>query len=68
MNMIEFGIACKPLNEVYKMLFGIIPTPADFSCAREEYLTALNKAVAEQQPIESFLEYAPVPSNDRYDY
>lgn len=68
MDMIEFGMACKPLNREYKVLFGTIPTPSNYACTREEYYSALQKAIAEGKPITEYLDNIVQQNDDIYDY
>lgn len=68
MNHIEFSKICRPLNEQYKKLFGVVPTPADYACNREQYLTALQKAIFEKRELSEYLDSAPVLDCSRYSY
>lgn len=68
MDQIAFGKMCRPLNEQYKELFGVVPTPVDYACNRDEYLAALKSAVTEKRRLSEFLTAAPPPDFSRYDY
>ena len=68
MYYIEFSKACQPLNKEYKKLFGTVPTPNDYECNCEQYLEALKKAIAEQNPLDKYLKKAAVPDSSRYAY
>lgn len=56
MNAIEFGIACKEYNIQYRHRFGVIPIYSEYACNREQFLTALKKAVVDEMPIETYLQ------------
>lgn len=68
MNQIEFGKACRPLNEQYKALFGVVPTPVDYACNRDEYLAALKRAVVEKKQLSEYLSFAAMPDFSRYNF
>lgn len=68
MTQFEFGKACLPLNKKYKELFGIVPTPVDYICNRDQFLDALQKSVTEQKPLSEYLHTAPLPDMSRYEY
>jgi len=63
MNSIEFGLTCKPYNIRYRDLFGEIPSYDDFACTQEEYLEALQKAIADKIKIDGILKRRAVPQD-----
>ncbi len=68
MNMLEFGIACRKYNIEYRRLFGVVPSPADYACSREEFLAALIKSVESETRIENYLKMAAMPDMTQYKY
>ena len=55
MKQIEFNKNLAEWNGKYKELFGVIPCIWEYSCGREEYMCALQKAVRERKPLGEFL-------------
>ncbi|MBR0352114.1 MAG: hypothetical protein IJH53_02815 [Oscillospiraceae bacterium] len=55
MNSMEFALACREYNIMYRDRFGEIPIPGEYACTRSEFLDALKKAVSEEKPIETYL-------------
>lgn len=58
-----FNQAKKPLNIAYRDVFHEIPCIQDYSCSREEYLSAMKKSIETGQSIESFLKKKGKPIN-----
>ena len=55
MNQVEFNKSLTKWNAEYKELFGTIPCIKDFSCSREEYMSALQRAVKEKKRVGEYL-------------
>lgn len=55
MTDIEFNKSLRELNKAYKDLFCVIPVISDYSCTRDEFVSALKKAIAEKKEIGTFL-------------
>lgn len=57
----DFNKILREKNKKYRDVFGYIPCITDYSCTREEYLSALDNAVAQNKELDKFL---PKYSND----
>lgn len=68
MDMIEFGKQCRPLNDEYYKKFGVIPSPADYACSREEFLDALKQAIEQNKQIDTIINICNAPSIEKYNY
>lgn len=68
MDKYEFGKACQPLNILYKKMFGVIPSPADYACTRERFLEALKRSIDNHMEICNFLKLATIPDDDIYSF
>lgn len=55
MKNTEFNAACRKWNVLYRDIFGDIPCITDYSCTREEYLAAMEKAVESGEPLKHLL-------------
>lgn len=64
----EFVRTCQPLNIEYRDMFNYIPDPADYHCTREQFLEALQKAVATKSEIDSFLSPLTTRDNTQFLY
>ena len=51
----DFNLMLKLLNPQYRELFRTIPCITDFSCTRDEYITAMKLAIETRIPIENYL-------------
>lgn len=60
MDNITFNRETHRLNKEYYDVFGVVPCMQGFTCAREEYIEALEKAVSTHTAIERLL-----PKEDR---
>ena len=40
-----FNSECRRLNQLYFGIFGYIPCSQDYSCSRETYIAAMEKAI-----------------------
>ena len=58
----SFNLLIRPLNIEYRDIFGEIPRITDYSCSRDEYVTALKNAIDQKQPLSSML----IPRTTRY--
>ena len=57
----QFHLLTKELNLEYRELFGYIPRIIDYSCTREAYINALNKAVTNKKELSFYLRRVHVP-------
>ena len=55
MDSIEFGKKCRPYNILYRELFGYVPCKEDYICTRDEYYTALVKAVDDKKDLSEYV-------------
>lgn len=55
MEIKEFNQILREKNKKYRDIFGYISCITDYSCTREEYLNALDNAVAEKKELDKFL-------------
>lgn len=55
MNSIEFGKKCQPYNIIYRELFGYVPCKEDYICTRDEFYTALVKAVDNKKDLSVYV-------------
>lgn len=51
----SFNMQIRPLNIEYGKIFGEIPRITDYSCTRDEYITALEGAIKDKQPLSDIL-------------
>lgn len=51
----EFNQILREKNKKYRDVFGYIPCLTDYSCTRDEYLSALDNAVAEKKELDKIL-------------
>lgn len=58
-----FNQAKRTLNIAYRDIFHAIPCIQDYSCSREEYLSAMKKSIESGQPIDTFLNKKGKPLN-----
>ena len=63
MNSFEFGMTCKPFNIAYRELFNEIPVYDNYACTQEEYLEALEKAIADEVRIDKLLIKRSIPDD-----
>lgn len=54
-NNNNFNRLVRPLNIKYRDVFGHIPRITDYSCTREEYLDAMEKAIESKRQLSAFL-------------
>ena len=55
MTDIEFNKSLRELNKAYRDLFSAIPCISDYSCTRDEFISALKKAIEEKKEIGTYL-------------
>lgn len=51
----SFNMRIRPLNIEYRRIFGEIPRITDYSCSRDEYITALEHAIKDKLPLSDVL-------------
>lgn len=58
----SFNVQIRPLNVKYRNIFGEIPRITDYSCTRDEYITALESAIKDKHPLSDIL----IPRKHQY--
>lgn len=51
----EFNKVLRILNVRYKEIFDYIPQITDYSCSRDEYIEAMNNAIASKIDISNYV-------------
>lgn len=63
MTNLEFNRQLRQKNLKYRERFGCIPSILDYSCTREEYLRAMDAAIASGKALERFLSRYTAPAD-----
>lgn len=63
MDDLMFNTQKRKLNKEYLAIFDEVPCMQDYSCSREEYIAALQKAIETKQKIDAFLTPKGKPMN-----